>query len=216
MSDRGYRIFYENLFLRILSSSPKNFFDEAALPSYTHKNRLMANLFWNRLWTAFSFVDDLKNKNVLDFGAGGGVSFKFLSERGANIYACEKEFYDLTEMVAKDLNLKIPVFKDIMDIENLKFDIVFALDVFEHIDNLEPILKKVKELSKNDTKLIISGPTESFIYKIGRFLAGFKGHYHVKNIYDIEKEVTESGFKLLKLKRLYPPITLFRISMWGF
>lgn len=210
-----YRIFYEELFKKVLKDAPKGFFDEAALPSYTHKNKLMSYLFWDRLNKAFSLIGDVENKSVLDFGAGGGVTFKYLSDRRAKIYACEKEFFGLTESVAKALNLNIPVYRDISDIKDIKFDLIFALDVLEHVDDLDMIMKEIKGLSHSNTKLIISGPTENFIYKIGRFLAGFKGHYHLRNIYDIEKELRKKGFKILKTKSLYFPVTLFRISLWG-
>lgn len=216
MIDRSYRSFYEELFREVLSKAPKSYFDEAALPSYTHQNKLMSHLFWSRLDWAFYLAGELKDKKVLDFGAGGGVTFKYLVENKAQIYACEKEFYLLTEMVAKALKINIPVFKDIMEIEEkIKFDVFFALDVFEHIEDINPILDKMLRLSHRDTKFVVSGPTESILYKFGRFLAGFKGHYHVKNIYDIEKDLRNRGFKLLKLKRLYLPITLFRVSLWG-
>lgn len=214
MLDREYKNLYESIFKKTLASSPKNYFDESALPSYTHKNKLMSYLFWNRLNTAFNLAGDLKGKKVLDFGAGGGVTFKYLAEKGSEVYACEKEFYELTKNVAEILKLRIPVYTDIMDINDIKFDIIFALDVLEHIENLEPILKKFLQLSHKDSKFIISGPTENFLYKIGRFLAGFKGHYHLKNIYDIERDLEKAGLKLLKVKRLYPPVTLFRISLW--
>ena len=62
--------------------------------------------------------------------------------------------------------------------------------------------------------LIISGPTESFLYKIGRKLAGFSGDYHVTNIYDVERKFSEGGFTKTGLKKLYFPFTLFRISTW--
>lgn len=215
MIDKSYKDFYEGLFKKVLMSAPKNYFDESALPSYTHKNRLMSYLFWNRLNCAFNLANDLKGKKVLDFGAGGGVTFKYLGERDCEIYACENQFYELTEIVADTLKLKIPIFKDVMEIKAIKFDIIFLLDVLEHIEDIDPILQKLIDLSHSETKFIVSGPTESFMYKLGRFLAGFKGHYHLKNIYDIERDLKKAGLKLLKVKRLYPPVTLFRISLWG-
>lgn len=216
MIDREYKEFYEKLFREVLASAPKNYFDESALPSYTHKNRLMSYLFWNRLDNAFSLAGDIKGKKILDFGAGGGVTFKYLGDNDCEIFACENEFYELTEIVANRLKLKLSLFRNLMDIKEIKFDIIFALDVLEHIDETDSILQKLIDLSHCETKFIISGPTESFMYKVGRFLAGFKGHYHLKNIYDIERDLKKAGLRLLKVKRLYPPVTLFRISLWGF
>jgi hypothetical protein len=33
----------------------------------------------------------------------------------------------------------------------------------------------------------VSGPTESVLYQIGRFVAGFHGDYHQRSIFDIER-----------------------------
>ncbi len=214
MINKNYRQFYENLFKQILSSRAKSFFDEAALPSYTHKNRLMSYIFWDRLNKVFQLSGELKGKKVLDFGAGGGVTFKHLSVSGALISACENEFFELTQLVADELGIKVPVFKDIMEINGVKFDHILALDVLEHVDKLDAVLDKFIELSDKNTKFIISGPTESFIYKIGRFLAGFKGHYHLRDVYDIETNLKNKGFKMKRLKKLYFPVTLFRVSLW--
>lgn len=216
MIDKDYKDFYKKIFREMLDSYPKNYFDESALPSYTHKNGFMSWLFWERLNSAFYLAGDIKDKKILDFGAGGGVTFKYLANKDALIYACEKDFYELTNKVAKLLNLNIPIFANIYEIKNIKFDLILALDVLEHIDDLKPIIEKFIELSDKKTKFIISGPTESFVYKIGRLLAGFKGHYHLKNIYQIEQELAKAGLKKIKVKKLYPPFTLFRISLWEF
>ena len=66
-------------------------------------------------------------------------------------------------------------------------------------------------LLKPDGRLIVSGPTESVFYRAGRRLAGFSGHYHVRNIYDIESHLSQF-FRLSLVKRLVWPVTLFRIT----
>jgi hypothetical protein len=70
-------------------------------------------------------------------------------------------------------------------------------------------------LSHPKTRIIISGPTENFFYKCGRFLAGFSGHYHHRSIYHVEEAMKVAGFSLDHIRRLYPPIPLFRISSWS-
>ncbi len=214
MIDKKYRQFYENLFSQKLKKAARGFFDEAALPSYTHPNRLMSFLFWDRLNKAFSLTGDLNGKKVLDFGAGGGVTFRYLSDAGAEIYACENQFYELTQIVAHELKIKVPVYKDIMDIEDVKFDLILALDVLEHVDNLEEVLTRFIELSHKNTRFIISGPTENLLYKLGRKMAGFKGHYHLRNVYHIERMLRQKGFQQKGVKKLYFPVTLFRVSLW--
>jgi len=110
---------------------------------------------------------------------------------------------------------RIFLYSDINDIKNIKFDVIFTLDVLEHIENFKPILDKFQKLSHRKTKIIISGPTENIIYKLGRRLAGFRGGYHLKNIYDIERSLQNNGFIMTQLIKLYFPVVLFRISLWN-
>jgi 2-polyprenyl-3-methyl-5-hydroxy-6-metoxy-1,4-benzoquinol methylase len=214
MIDREYKKTYENLFNSYLETNQPGSFDEAAFPSYTHQNPLMASLFWKRIKIALKIAEDLAGCNVLDFGAGGGVTFKYLADRNCSITACENRFYKTTEEIARRLNVTVKVYRNLLDIDNEQFDRIFALDVFEHIDNPQESVKKLIELSKENTRIIISGPTENWLYKIGRKIAGFSGHYHLRNIYDIEQLFEQNGLKCLKVKQLYPLLTLFRVSIW--
>jgi len=216
MIDKNYKKFYINHFKRIQNKADKHFYDEAAIPSYTHSNTLISRIFWDRLNSAFSLAEDINNKKVLDFGSGGGVTFKYLADSGGHISACEKHFLGLTKKMAMTLKINIQIYKDISEIKDTFFDIIFALDVLEHIENLKPILEILKKISHEKTKIIISGPTENTIYRLGKHLAGFKGRYHLRNIYDVERELRESGFMMKKLKKLYFPIILFRVSLWNY
>ncbi len=79
---------------------------------------------------------------------------------------------------------------DIIDKElpDNSFDVIFALDVLEHIENLSDYVELFKKLLTPDGVIIISGPTENILYKIGRKFAGnrFTGDYHVTNISSIK------------------------------
>ncbi|MBN1456382.1 MAG: hypothetical protein JW912_00840, partial [Sedimentisphaerales bacterium] len=127
---------------------------------------------------------------------------------------CENEFFEMTGLVCQKLNIKADIYRDLMEIRDNKYDIIFALDVFEHIANIVKYIDKLKELSHNRTMIIISGPTESLFYKFGRKLAGFSGDYHITNIYEVERHFKLSGLKRTDLKRLFFPLTLFRLSAW--
>lgn len=65
-------------------------------------------------------------------------------------------------------------------------DIIVAADVLEHIDvdKLDKFLITFYQKLKGRGRLIVSGPTENFVYRIGRIIAGFagKGDYHHTNI----------------------------------
>ena len=214
MINSSYKATYNKLLGDILSEGEAGFYDEAALPSYTHKNGLMSWLFWKRIETALRMAGEIEGKQVLDFGCGSGVTFKYLSAKGCSITGCESEFSEMTRLVCDRLGVKVDIYQDLMEISDITFDIIFALDVFEHIEELGKYIEKLKSLCHDKTVVIISGPTENFLYKIGRKFAGFSGDYHVTNIYDVECRFSEGGFTKTRLKRLYFPFTLFRISAW--
>jgi ubiquinone/menaquinone biosynthesis C-methylase UbiE len=92
------------------------------------------------------------------------------------------------------------------------FDIITALDVLEHVDNLSATLNGLVRLLKPGGQLIVSGPSENFFYKVGRKLAGceYTGAYHERGIAEVRRKLG----KLIEVKtiaRLYPPVVLFDI-----
>lgn len=206
---------YEDIFYNILLSSPKGYYDESALPSYTHNNSLIPWLFWKRIEAALTLAGDIRDKSILDFGCGGGVILRYLSGCGCNITACD-ESLDIVRRVCKQLNIKAELCSDLSEITGRKFDVVFALDVLEHVKNIDSILDGILDLSHPDTLFIISGPTENIWYSLGRIVAGFSGHYHARDIYDIEGHLINRGLVRVALRRLLIPFVLFRVSAWKY
>lgn len=215
MIDLSYKQDYTDIFREFLNKESHGCYDEAALPSYTHNNRVMAWLFWKRIHVALSMAGDLENQSVLDFGCGGGVTFRYLSEHGCRITGCESQFDEMAMEVCRALNIKAEIYRDLFEISETKFDCIFALDVLEHIKDDDKYIDKLIDLAHDKTTIIVSGPTENLLYKAGRRLAGFSGDYHVRNIYYIEQKFRDKGLERNALKRLYYPFTLFRISSWS-
>ena len=197
-----------------MSQSDSGYLDESAIPSYTHSNKLMSYLFWKRVRVALQLSGDIKDCSVLDFGCGCGVTFKYFDAFNCDITACENQYAEMTQRVCEALDIKVNLYEDLCDIKNVTFDRIFALDVLEHVDSLDKYIDILCTLLSQDGKIIVSGPTENIIYKIGRKLAGFSGHYHVRNIYEIEKVFSDSTLQRTSLKILPFPISLFRISAW--
>lgn len=212
--DKDYKESYRALFVEAMRKGSKGFYDEAALPSYTHRNRLMSWLFWKRIDVALSMAGDVKDKVILDFGCGGGVTFKYFSSKGARVFACENQFYPLAEYISERIGAEVNIYKELSDIRCIKFDLILALDVLEHVKDLNEVFNTMLMISNDKTKLIVSGPTENGLYRIGRLLSGFSGHYHKRNIYEIEEFFFKKGLERIELKRLFPLLTLFRVSSW--
>ena len=126
----------------------------------------------------------------------------------------DRRYYKIARRVNKILGVESQIHDGISRITKAKFDTILALDVLEHVDDLDAYIHTFKDLSHENTRVVVSGPTESILYKAGRWLAGFSGDYHIRNIYEIERAFMESGFKRIALKKLYFPITHFRITAW--
>lgn len=210
---KSYSVILNEIFKKGASKA----YDESTMPSYMHNNKFIAWLFWKRIDTALSIAGDLKNKNVLDFGCGCGVIFKYLYERNCEITGCENKFYQLSKDIADKLKIQLTLYKRALsEITDIKFDYIFALDVLEHVQDLNEVIDNFLKLSHEKTEIIISGPTENVLYRIGRLLIGYheQGRFHERNIFDIERRFSEKGLKNIITKNLYSPFTLFRVSSW--
>ena len=94
------------------------------------------------------------------------------------------------------LSTQVAISTDVFELGG-RFDTIFALDVLEHIPDLEKVSVKLKELIGDFGQLIISGPTENTFYHLGRRLAGFSGHYHVRKFMISNASLVKSDFEKL-------------------
>lgn len=211
MIDKDYKLLYNAIYRETIKRQGDRYYDAAGVPAYVHKNPLMAWLFWQRIRIALDLAGDLKNKRVLDFGCGNGVLFKYLHENNCSIFGCENTYLELSQDVGKRIGVPLHMCRDLEEIAGEKFDIIFALDALEHVEDLESIVNKFLSFSKKETVTVLSGPTENILYKAGKVLAGSSGHYHVRNIYQVERTMQRRRFEIVKMKNLW---WLFRISRW--
>ena len=206
-------------FKQIIEEGDNYEIGEAALPAYSHKNPVIDWLFWERIKIAYKYALNTESvEKVLDFGCGSGILSYMLAKKGYSVTACDIEFGPL-KLVRDiiDFPSDISFIEGDVDILNKElkensFDIIFALDVLEHIDDLEPYIELFGKLLSPNGVILISGPTENAFYKIGRRLAGnrFSGDYHVTNISNVKDSFSQS-MKVTTIKKLLFPVVLFDI-----
>lgn len=202
---------------RILQDGSNDQLDEAAFPAYAHRNWFVNKLFWHRLFTVQKFLAEKTGGVAVDFGCGSGVMLPFLSKRFDKVIAIDidlepvnaiKKFIDFPSNIEFVDMTKVRTLRELIKLT----DCIIALDVLEHVEDLSSVLNEFVDISSEQLVLIASLPTENFLYKLGRSVAGkqFTGSYHVSNA----KKVSIQLLKQFSLKNLahFPFNLFFNIS----
>ncbi len=196
------------------SGLPSEVTDEMAIPTHTHWNPLIRWLFWRRYEEIARLAELDRGLAVLDFGCGIGVFLPTLCAAAGKVVAIDL-FPQYARHFCRQQGLAV-TFADGLDaVEDGSLDVIVAADVLEHIDDLEPLLATFRSKLTAGGRLLISGPTENLVYKLGRVLAGFggKGDYHVTNVHVLERDIAQACFapgRSSNLPFAIPPY-LFRI-----
>lgn len=213
-----YKSHYRAAIRRILSEAEPGRLDEAAFPAYSHANPLINWLFWQRLRVVMSYIQNaIPIENILDFGCGSGVMLPFLAQNSKQVTAMDidlipiermQKYYPLESNVQVMDSSKSPL----TSLPAHAFDFIIALDVLEHVDDLPRTLSELLNLLKPGGQIIVSGPTENFLYQIGRKLAGreYSGAYHERSIGEIREYIGQYA-TIQKIATLYWPVPLFEI-----
>ena len=185
--------------------------EESCIPSYTHANLAAAGISWWRLaGAAQAYRRHCPEGPILDFGAASGELFHVLQPD--ELY----HFVELNNKLSEALIYFNPeAIRQTQDsLSTSNYGAVFALDSLEHNHNIPELLEHIHKTLRKDGLLILSGPTENWIYRLGRRLAGFSGHYHTTNIADIEM-MTEALFSKVEQRTIPLPLApLFNITVW--
>lgn len=97
-------------------------------------------------------------QKILDFGGGAGDLCIELAKNGLNISYCDigEILYNFAQWRFKKRNLAIRMVKGMGAIEGF-YDCIVSFDAFEHVKDLEQIIKKLSSHIKHKGSLIFSG-----------------------------------------------------------
>lgn len=181
----------------VVDHMPRAEVNETAVPSYTHSNPFIRRLFWQRLDMAVDLARIRATDRVLDFGTGSGILLPTLKQRAASVTATDLDVSP-AQALARTLGLDVAIVsrEEIagwMTAQHGQIDLIFALDVFEHLgaEELPLVGRRLLRLLAPGGRMVVSGPTESVMYRLGRFIAGFRNVYHYRNIFDIDAQLRE-------------------------
>jgi len=145
-----------------------------------------------------------ETKRVLDVGAGVGLLVKAANEKGLNAIGVEPSKW-LVGQAKKLFNIEI--IEGIVpnkELENEKFDLIFAVDVIEHLSGPVDFLNTLKSYLNENGVILIATPDR------GSFLANKLGakwwHYRIAHIGYFTKKsmdvaVNNAGLKIVKFGR---------------
>jgi 2-polyprenyl-3-methyl-5-hydroxy-6-metoxy-1,4-benzoquinol methylase len=213
-----YKSRYRSAIRSVLHEAERGRLDEAGFPAYSHPNPLINWLFWQRLHTAMNYIEKhAPYQKVLDFGCGSGVMLSFLAGCSREVVAIDIDLVPL-ERVKKYIplagNIQVLDAKQISttQLPPKSFELINALDVLEHVDDLPRTLSELLNLLEPGGRLVVSGPTENILYQVGRKLAGpeYSGEYHERGIAEIKRELSKLAH-VQPIATLYWPIPLFEV-----
>lgn len=213
-----YKARYRAAIRDVLRESERGRLDEAGFPAYSHPNPSINWLFWQRLRMAMNYIErHAPYEKVLDFGCGSGVMLSFLAKHSRKVIAMDIDLVPL-ERVKKHIPLSENV--QVLDANQVaisqltpkSLDLINALDVLEHVDDLPRTLSDLLKLLKPGGRLVVSGPTENILYRIGRRIAGpeYSGEYHERGIAEVKRELKQLA-RVEQIATLYWPVPLFEV-----
>lgn len=177
----------------------------------------------------YDVIDINKNDKILDFGCGPGLFLKYLLKKplkAVSLYGCDINTVTINRNI-KDKNLYNVKFKTIIPDKRLPyksnyFNTVYLLDVIEHTNYPEYMLKEIYRVLKHDGKLVLNTPDRLsiildpmfygkkinfFSFNIKRLLGkAFLDYTHVKeySYNEIAKMFQLTGFNIVFKNKIIP------------
>ena len=153
-------------------------------------------------------LEKIKNKKILDFGAGNG-GFLFKAKEVANdVFGIEPEI-QFKSFFKKN---KLKILKSLEDLNDEKFDLITAFHVFEHLKDPLDILKNLKPHLAEKGQIIIEVPNSDDVllsfYNTKPFsdFTYWSQHLFLFNEKTLTDLIEKSEFKINYIKQIqrYP------------
>lgn len=145
---------------------------------------------------------DLLDKKVLDFGCGGGIFSQALTLAGAKVdgidlsetaieVATEKAKTNRLEIKYKQTSLQEHL--DFCSQNKIKYDLIVASEIFEHLEDTRSAFKQINELLKPQGLLFISTINRNFkSYLSAKLAAEYLLRIVPKGTHDFKKFIKPS------------------------
>lgn len=156
---------YKNNMVKANTEELQNFelmadqwWDENGPSKPLHKlNPTRISYITNQITTHFK-KDSVNGLSILDIGCGGGLVCEPLCRLGATVTGIDAGEIAISTAKnhAEDNNLSITYKCETADAHNGQYDVILALEIIEHLDDLSLFVSQVKKLLKPDGIIIFS------------------------------------------------------------
>ena len=140
-----------------------------------------------------------KDSSILDVGCGSGQFLRILEKMGF------KNLHGIDVFTNKNNGTKIKITESTLESYDteLKFDLIFLKDSFEHMDNQLKNLNHLKTLLNGENaKIIISIPIKNDIYEIygsNWYDIDAPRHFYIHTLKSFKILLNDSGFEIEKI-----------------
>jgi len=147
-----------------------------------------------------SAVDILKPRSVLDVGCAKGYLVYLLDQLGIDAYGVDISSYAIAQAPLKIAHrlYHLDAVEDKFPFGDSQFDLITALEVFEHLDCFDNLLKEVSRALSPCGYLLITTPT-----LLGKYLFVDNTHISVKSRNSWQKLLKRYGLVLADKKCRY-------------
>jgi predicted TPR repeat methyltransferase len=173
---------------------------ELAIPSYLHRNPLMREMAWARVERLARRLEReaerRRIRRVVDYGCGSGVLLEHASRLADEVLGIDLVLAPAKLLVQRRAlsNVEIAGPERLGSLDAGSVDVILAGEVLEHVQPLAPLFAEMQRALVGNGLLLASLPTENTLYRLGRRLAGFSGHYHHDNARSIDAALRRSTF----------------------
>ena len=140
-----------------------------------------------------------QNLKILDIGCGGGILCEPLSRLGGQVTGIDVSENAILSAkthahnMGLNINYKCTSIED-FNSKNYDFDLVIASEVIEHVSNKKHFLQMLKQISSNETSIIITTINKSLPGIVfGKFAAEYILNLIPKNTHDWNKFISPNN-----------------------
>ena len=182
------------------------------LHGYEYMDKLLTAEGSSRLSNLMRFIEIKKDYTVADFACGNASMLDFLDQKVENYYGVDFSSAAINnaesrknKLASKNSHFYCGSIQSFCNENFEKFDVGFALDLSEHVDDKEwvQILLSIKTSLKKRGKLYIHTPNGKFFLEIMKNLnfifKQFPEHIAVRNVEENTILLERAGYKIKKI-----------------